>query len=87
MKTKTVLASFAVASLALAQPAGAATRSYESLPDSGVQSTDPAERIGSLDAESEAARGRPLLLIILLFGSLAALILLLGGGGGNSSPG
>ena len=86
MKTKTLFASLAVASLALSQPVGAATRSYESLPDSGVQTTEPAERMASLGAESEALGGRPLLLIILLFGSLAAAILLLGGGDDPASP-
>jgi hypothetical protein len=84
MKTKTLLASLAVASLAVAQPVSAATRSSDSLPSRGVQSTEAADRIGSLTDESEELRGRPLLLIILLFGTIAALILALTG---NKSPG
>ena len=85
MKTKTLFASVAVASLALAQPVGAATRSYESVPATGVQSTEAAERVGSIAGETESLRGSPIFLIVLLFGGLAAAILALSGG--NNSPG
>jgi hypothetical protein len=84
MKTKTLLASMAVASLAFAQPVSAATRSSDSLPRSGVQSTAAAERIGSLEDEAEDLTGRPLLLILLLFGTIAALVFALSG---SKSPG
>jgi hypothetical protein len=84
MKTKTILASMAVASLAMAQPVSAATRSVDSLPRTGVQSTAAAERVGSIGEEADELRGRPLLLILLIGGALAALILALSGG---KSPG
>ena len=84
MRTKTLLASMAVASLAVAQPVSAATRSADSLPSAGVQPSVTSERIGSIAGESEELRGRPLLLIILIFGSLAALVAALSGG---KSPG
>jgi hypothetical protein len=83
-RTKTLLASMAVASLAVAQPLAAATRSVDSLPQSGVQSTEAADRIGSINGEAEDVRGRPLLLILLLAGALAALIIALSG---SKSPG
>lgn len=84
MKTKSLLASLAVASLALAQPLAAATRSSDSLPSQGVQSTSAAERAGSIGTEAEAIRGQPILLIVLLFGVLAALLAVSSGG---KSPG
>ncbi len=83
MRTKTLLASMAVASLAVAQPLSAATRSSESLPDRGVQSSVSVDRVGSVTAETEEL-SRASLLIILLFGGVAALILALSG---NKSPG
>ena len=81
---KTLLASMAVASLAMAQPASAATRSVDSLPQTGVQSASPSARVGSIAGESEEIRGRPVIAIVLLFVVLAALILALSG---NKSPG
>ena len=85
MKTKTLLASIAVASMVAAQPVAAATRSADSLPVTGVQSTQAVERAGSIDGESEEfLRGRPLLLIVLLAGVIAALIVLASDG---KSPG
>jgi len=87
MKSKALFASLAIASVAVSQPAGAATRSYQSLPERGVQSSQVAERVGSNAAEAEELRGgRPLVTIVVVFAVLAALILALGGGG-NSSPG
>jgi hypothetical protein len=84
MKTKTLLASIAVAGLVVAQPVSAATRSADSVPQTGVQSADAADRIGSITGESEdAIRGRPLLILLLLFGGLAALLLALSGGKSN----
>ena len=52
MKTKTILASIAMAGLALAQPAAAATRSFESLPATGLE-LGSVERSGSLMGEEE----------------------------------
>ena len=86
MRTKTLLASMALASLAVAQPLSAATRSSESLPVRGVQSVDSSmsvDRAGSVTGESEEL-SRAFLLIILLFGGVAALILALSG---NKSEG
>jgi hypothetical protein len=85
MRTKTLLASLAVASLAVAQPLSAATRSVDSLPQGAVQSNTTAERIGAYSDESEDLRGQPLLLILLLFGVVGGLILAVSGG--NKSPG
>lgn len=89
MKTKTLIASLAVASLALSQPVAAATRSYDSLPSQGVQSSVPADRAGSIAGETEAMRGSPMIIILLVFGVLAALLALSSGGGNNTgrSPG
>jgi len=84
MRTKTLLASMALASLAVAQPLSAATRSSDSLPDRGVQASSVSvDRVGSVTGESEEL-SRAFLLIILLFGGVAALILALSG---NKSPG
>ena len=85
MRTKTLLASLAVASLALAQPVSAATRSFQSLPESGAQSARAADRTGAYADESDELRGRPILAIVLVFGAVAALILAVSGG--NMSPG
>ena len=80
MKTKTILASLAVSALALAQPAAAATRSYQSIPASGV--TAPA-RAGADVGDAESVRGAPIVPIVITFAVLAALILLLSGGKSN----
>ena len=84
MKTKTLLASMALASLALAQPLSAATRSSDSLPQRGVQATQSVERVGSLADEAEDVRGRPAVIIIIIAAIIAALILATTGG---KSPG
>ena len=85
MKTKTILATLALSSLALAQPAAGATRSFESLPDQGAQSTAAVERVGSIGAEDEAGRGAGRAWIIVLAAVLVALLIALSGG--NKSPG
>jgi hypothetical protein len=80
MKMKTLLAALAVSSLALAQPAAAATRSSDSLPKNGVQASISTDRVGAITEETDSIRrGTPILLIILLFGSVAALVALLTG--------
>ena len=84
MKTKTLFASMALASLALAQPASAATRSSDSLPQRGVQATQSVERVGAIADEAEDLRGRRALVIILIAAVIAALILAATGG---KSPG
>jgi hypothetical protein len=84
MKTKTLLASMALASLALAQPVSAATRSSDSLPQRGVQATQSVERAGSLAGEAEDVRGSPLVVILIITAILAALLLATTGG---KSPG
>jgi hypothetical protein len=85
MRTKTLLASMAVAGLAVAQPLSAATRSADSLPSAGIQpSVTSSDRVSSIVDESEDLRGKPILLIILLAGGLAALIAALSDG---KSPG
>jgi hypothetical protein len=85
MKTKTLIASFAVASLAVAQPAAAATRSFESLPSNGLQTAD-AERTASPLADAEAVRGKPVIVILLVAGVLAALLLALGSSNDTNGP-
>ena len=79
MKTKTILASLAVSALAFAQPAAAATRSYESIPASGVKSSATA-RAGATVGEAESLRGAPVVPIVITFAVLAAIVLLLSGG-------
>ena len=84
MRTKTLLASLAIASLAVAHPVSAATRSVDSLPQSGAVTSDVGERVGSVSGEAEDLRGRPLLLVILIAAIVAALIAALSDG---KSPG
>ena len=85
MKTKTLLATIAVAGLTVAQPLAAATRSAESLPVSGVQAAQPVERVGAVNAESEELVGAmPLILILGMFLAVAAIVL---ASSGNKSPG
>ena len=84
MKTKTLLATVALASFALAQPVSAATRSSDSLPRAGAQPSISIERVDALTEESDALRGNPWLWIILIFGSVAAFIALVSN---NKSPG
>ena len=76
MKTKTIIASLAVSALAFAQPAAAATRSYESIPASGVKASSPA-RAGAAVGEAESLRGAPVVPIVITFAVLALLILLI----------
>ena len=84
MKMRAFIAAVAVSTLALAQPAAAATRSFESLPKSGVEAA-PAERVASITDQAEANGGAlPIWLIILIFGSVAAFIALITG---DKSPG
>jgi len=85
MKTKTFVASLAVAGLIVAQPLAAATRSYESLPAHGVQSAQPADRVGSIGTEADALTGSPVLVIVLIAGVLAALLLVAGSGSGSTN--
>ena len=82
---KKLVASLAVATLVVAQPAAAATRSAESLPSHGLQSTQAAERTGAITAENEDLKGSPIIVIGLVFLILAALLLL--AGSGSDSPG
>jgi hypothetical protein len=87
MKTKSLLALLAVGGLVVAQPALAATRSYESLPASSA--AVPADRSASIVTESEALRGSPVIPIVLVAVILAALLALSGGSGATpgQSPG
>ena len=62
MKTKTLFASLAIASLAIAQPLSAATRSADSLPQ---RSAAVADRAGSLVDESEEMRGNKVIPIVV----------------------
>jgi hypothetical protein len=81
---KKLVASLAVATLVVAQPLAAATRSSESLPSHGVQTTQAAERAGSITGESDALKGSPIIIIGLVFLVLAGLLAL---GGSSDSPG
>ena len=78
MKTKTLFASLAVASLAIAQPLSAATRSADSLP--GAKSTSAAARAGSIAGDAEELRGNPVLPLVAIAAIIAAIILAAGGG-------
>ena len=84
MKMKTLFASIAIAGLAFAQPASAATRSASSLPERGVQTTAAADRVGSITGEAEDANGKTIAVIILL---LVVVVAILAGVGGNKSNG
>ena len=91
MKLKNALACVALASFALAQPVAAATRSYESLPQSGIQQPlAGSDRAASPLQDAEAVHGGigAGLLILLIAGGIAALIAAGGGfGHGNDSTG
>ncbi len=78
MKTKTLLASLAMAGLVIAQPASAATRS--------IDSVDSAERISSPLGESEELGGSPFLLILVVFLAVAGLGVLMSDGDDPTSP-
>ena len=83
MKMKSLLASMAVASLAIAQPVAAATRSADSLPQRGVQSLAPADRIGSITGEAEAV-GNEVAIGIVIF---LLIVIIWGVAGNNKSRG
>ncbi len=85
MKTKVLLASLAVSGLALAQPAAAATRSFESIPAAGVQTPTAAERTGAAIEESDELRGRRGIWAVFVALGLAALLVILLTG--EKSPG
>lgn len=70
---KNTFAAVAVASFALAQPAAAATRSYESLPQSGVQQAS-VERAGAAVQDADQVHGGigGGLIILLIFAALLA---------------
>lgn len=74
MKTKTLFASLAVASLAVAQPVAAATRSAVSLPQAGAQPIATADRAGSIVGEAEEL-GNPILWVVVLFAIVGVIIL------------
>jgi len=83
MKTKTLLASLALASLAAAQPVAAATRSADSLPQAGAQPVTSADRAGSIVGESEEI-GSSIIWIIALFAIVGVIVIATSG---NKSPG
>jgi len=84
MKTKTLLAALAVSGLALAQPAAAATRSFESLPKAGAP-VDSAARVATVTGESETlVGGLPIWLIFLVFAAFTAAV---AASTGDKSPG
>lgn len=84
MKSKTFLASLALASLAVAQPVSAATRSADSLPQAGALSASPADRAGSIIGESESINGSPIIWIFALFAIVGAITF---AASGSKSPG
>jgi hypothetical protein len=86
MKTKALLASLAVFSLAVAHPAAAATRSYETLPIVGVQASGHLERAGVAIDENEDVRGRRSIWLVFVALGLAALAVMLLTNGENNSP-
>ncbi len=83
MNTKSLLASMAVASLAVAQPVAAATRSADSLPQSGVQSMAPADRVGSITGEAEEL-STELAIAVAIF---VIIVIIWGIAGNNKSNG
>lgn len=76
MKCGTVLASLSAATLLLAQPAAAATRSASSLPDVGAKVSAVDARVGSPVREGDevAAGSASFLLLVALIGFAAALL-------------
>jgi len=81
---KKLVASLAVATLVVAQPLAAATRSSDAVPSHGVQTSQAAERVDSITGQSEALGGSPIVIIGLVALVLAGLLLL---GGSSDSPG
>ena len=80
MKTKTLFASLAVATLAIAQPLSAATRTADSLPQRSALSAAVAARAGSFAGDSEELRCSPVVPIVLIAIVIAAIILATSGG-------
>ena len=72
---KNALALVALGTFVVAQPAAAATRSFESLPHSGVQQAVPVDRAsaGATDADQLAGHPANALIVIAVFGALLAL--------------
>ena len=72
---KNALAVVALGTFVVAQPAAAATRSYESLPHSGIQQAVSVDRAGAAVTDSDQFAGHPAnaLIIIAVFGALLAL--------------
>jgi len=99
MKTlKTLVASLSLATLVVGHSAVAATRSYSSLPSSGVSAPASVERVGaSLGADENLGGRSGAGLIIAIFGSIAAFLAFLeavgaidiigGDDDGDDSPG
>ena len=85
MKSKTFLASLALASLAVAQPVSAATRSADSLPQAGALPATSADRMGSIVGESEEL-GSPIIWIVALFAIIGVIILATTSGDDPVSP-
>lgn len=87
---KNSLTALAVASFALAQPAAAATRSFESLPTSGIQQPVSAERASAAVQDAEQIHGGigSGLVIVLVFAALLAAFAAAGAfGHGKDSTG
>ncbi|MEO6151702.1 MAG: hypothetical protein ABIT09_11745 [Croceibacterium sp.] len=87
---KTTVASLAVASFLVAQPAAAATRSYQSLPHTGIQKSLGNDRAGAAigDAENLRGRGGAVIGVLLIFAALLALFAAAGlFGNGKDSTG
>lgn len=84
---KNSLAVVALATFVVAQPA-AATRSYESLPQSGIQQAVSIDRAGASVADVENLDGHPAnaLIILAVFGGLLALFAAAGLFGGHKAP-
>ena len=83
MKTKSLLASLAVASLALAQPVSAATRSADSLPVNGLRVAAPVTNANYQDDDNDDGGSTAVILgvvLVVLIG-IAAI-----SGGGSDSP-
>ena len=74
MKLGTVLASISAATLLLAQPAAAATRSASSLPAAGVKASAIDARVGSQMGHGEELAGSSMILYLALLAAAAALI-------------
>lgn len=75
MKCGTVLASLSAATLLLAQPAAAATRSASSLPEVGAKVSAVDARVGSPVREGEGAvGGGSAVLYLALLAAAAALV-------------